>query len=140
MESTLTSDTLINARILPDGGKSLSPTKINVDSKTVTVDAKSSKIVSVIGNDADKPFDITVKVVINNGTHGYKELKAFGVLTAGSYRVLTETGELHSTVTMQKSSYNPIMLEIIIANDADTSITASVEVTNNATGMQLSIV
>lgn len=138
--STLTSDTLIKARILPDGGKSLSPSKINVDSKTVTVDAKSSKIVTVIGNDVDKPFDITVKVVINGGTHGYKEVKAFGVLTAGSYRVLTETGELQSTVTIQKNSYNSVMLEVVIANDADTSISAAVEVTNNATGMQLSVV
>ena len=78
--------------------------------------------------------------MINGGTHGYKELKAFGVLTAGSYRVLTETGELHSTVTIQKSSYNSIILEVFITNDADTSISATVEVTNNATGMQLSIV
>lgn len=138
--STLTSDTLIKARVLPDGGKSLSPSKINVDSKTVTVDAKSSKIVAVNGFDIDKPFDITVKVIINGGAHGYKELKAFGVLTAGSYRVLTETGELHSTVTMQKSSYNSSILEIIITNNADTSISTTVEATNNATGMQLSVV
>ena len=138
--STLTSDTLIKARILPEGGKSLSPSKINVDSKTVTVDPNASKIVAVNGFDIDKPFDITVKVIINGGTHGYKELKAFGVLTAGSYRVLTETGELHSTVTIQKLSYNTTMLEIIVTNTAAVSIIASVEVTNNTTGMQLSVV
>ena len=67
-------------------------------------------------------------------------IKAFGVLTAGSYRVLTETGELQSTVTIQKKSYNSVILEIFITNNADTSISAAVEVTNNATGMQLSVV